>query len=87
MAANAKPDNDEIAGQLIKLVQADLPGTLAIMAGLLDAIRTDELISSAQHGADALRLQLNKWRVQPSKSPERAAIRKLMAEAAEAAKS
>jgi len=87
MAANAKPDNSEIAGQIITLVQADLPGTMAMMAGILETMRKadDKLIGSARLGADALRLELNHWRIAPSKSPERAAIKKLMEEAAKAA--
>jgi hypothetical protein len=78
---------EQIAKQLTTLAESDLVATLAIMAGVLETIRTGEdsaeTITNAQHGADALRLELNKWR-KPRNGDD---IKELMKAGAKAAKS
>ncbi len=49
----------------MRWLDTDLTGTLAIMSGILQSIREDakpDVIASARYSADALRLELNKWR-------------------------
>ena len=52
-----------VAKQLAELVNADLNVTLAIMAGLLKAVRTTQAdrMPAAKPGADAARIELEKW--------------------------
>lgn len=65
-APEAKPSADQIAMELAKLTDADLPATLAILAGMLQGVResdgSDNVVAGARWAADALRLELNKWR-------------------------
>lgn len=56
----------EIAAQLAPLVQADLSTTMVILAGTLTAIREAPggvLGAGVKPGADALRVELEKWRL------------------------
>ena len=64
-----KPSADQIAMELAKLTSTgsgDLPATLAVLAGMLQGVREssggDNAVAGARWAADALRLELNKWR-------------------------
>jgi hypothetical protein len=55
------------------MLDADLTGTLAITSGILQSIREDakpDVIASARYAADAVRLELNKWR-QPVRADDK----------------
>jgi hypothetical protein len=66
MASQTQTQTDpaEVAQQLAALTGADLGGTLTIMAGLCKAIRegNPDRMRPAKPGADALRIELGKWR-------------------------
>ncbi len=66
--AEAKPSADQIAMDLAKLTEADLAGTLAILSGMLQSVRenNEKAIEPARFAADALRLELERWRVRKS---------------------
>jgi hypothetical protein len=87
MATNTtKLDTDAIATQFSEMLDADLTGTPAIMSGILQSIREDakpDAIASARYSADALRLELNKWR-QPVRADD--TVKALRAAGAAAAK-
>jgi hypothetical protein len=74
--AEAKPSPDQIAMELAKLVEADLPVTMAILSGMLQSIRENDpkAVASARFGADALRLELYKWQV---KKPNNDSLKEL----------
>jgi hypothetical protein len=80
-----KPDATATAQTLVALVDADLPGTLAILAGILESIREGakpEFIHDARYGTDALRLECDRWR-KTDRTPRDAA--RALAEAGKAA--
>lgn len=53
-----------IAARLAELVGADTSATLAVLAGLLRKVRENDpaVMLEAKPGADALRIELEKWR-------------------------
>jgi hypothetical protein len=83
--ATSKPTTSEIATQLAALVTGDLVSTLAILAGMLGTVRENDkgnAVADARFAADALRLELNKWRLPPSKNDTLKALREAGAAAA-----
>jgi hypothetical protein len=64
----AKPSTDQIAMELAKLIDADIAGTMAILSGMLQSVRENDAkaVEAARFAADALRLELDKWRIRKS---------------------
>lgn len=78
MSPNPKFDPEKTAATLNELVTADLPGTMAVLAGLLETVRENgdaTELAAAKSGADLLRLEMNRWRkVKEAKEDPHAAL-------------